>query len=308
MFRPEQYCTRGPVPYYVRGRWVWSSLLMRLRDLMTPILQWTIGLLLGIILLKLLVLWLQPRMAFYPIPGATPAPAPLADFTVTTSDGVDIRGWQSPIADTGPVFIYSCGNAGSLADRTDLLQSFVRAGGQIVAYNYRGTGSSEGSPSEQGVYADAEAVYGYVRDQLGVDSSRIVLWGHSLGGAVTTELATRRPCQGVVLEATFRSAKVMAGRMMPILPVSWLMTYKLDNETAVAQLDVPIFFIHGTRDPVVPIDDSEILHDLARHPFDLWRIEEAGHNDNYLVAGSEFFERIIGFGRDVVGIEVSNHQ
>ncbi len=275
---------------------------------MTPILQWTIGLLLGIIVLKLLVLWLQPRMAFYPIPGATPAPAPLTDFTVTTADGLDIRGWQSQVDDSGPVFIYSCGNAGSLTDRTDLLRSFVEAGGQIVAYNYRGTGSSEGSPSEQGVYADAEAVYDYVREQLGVVDNRIVLWGHSLGGAVTTRLATRRPCQGIVLEATFRSAKVMAGRMMPILPLSWLMTYKLDNEAAVAQLDVPIFFIHGTRDPVVPIDDSETLYGLAQHPVDLWRIEGAGHNDNYLVAGSVFFDRIIGFGRDIVGVKVSDHR
>lgn len=271
---------------------------------MTQVLQWVAGLVIGVALLKLLVLWLQPRMAFYPIPGPTPPPEPLSQFTVTTVDGIEIRGWKSPLDEVGPVFIYSCGNAGSLADRDDLLRMFVRSGGQVVAYNYRGTGTSEGSPSEQGVYNDAQAVYDYVRDQLGVAEDRIVLWGHSLGGAVATELALRRPCRGLILEATFRSAKIMAGRMMPILPLSWLMTYRLDNEGAVPRLDVPIFFIHGTEDRVVPIDDSIALHQLARQPFDLWQIAGAGHNDNYIVAGDEFFDRIIGFGHDVVGAKV----
>ncbi|GAB4321296.1 MAG: alpha/beta hydrolase [Candidatus Zixiibacteriota bacterium] len=271
---------------------------------MTQVLQWVAGLVIGVALLKLLVLWLQPRMAFYPVPGPTPAPAPLSDFSAITRDGVRIRGWHSPIDSTGPVFIYSCGNAGSLADRADLLRSFALAGGQIVAYNYRGTGTSEGSPSEEGVYNDAEAVYDYVRDRLGVAADRIILWGHSLGGAVASELALRRPCRGLVLEATFRSAKIMAGRMMPILPVPWLMTYKFDNESALARLEVPVFFIHGTEDKVVPIDDSEVLHHLVRQPFDIWRIDGAGHNDNHLVAGTEFFDRILGFGRKVVGDKI----
>ena len=81
---------------------------------MTILTQWILGAILAAILLKILVIWLQPRMAFYSIPGPTPAPPPFAAFEVTTADGVRLSGWTTPLNGDGPVLLYFCGNAGNL--------------------------------------------------------------------------------------------------------------------------------------------------------------------------------------------------
>ena len=260
---------------------------------MTILTQWILGAILAGILLKLLVIWLQPRMAFYSIPGPTLAPPPFSAFEVTASDGVRLSGWATPLSGDGPVLLYFCGNAGNLSDRIDLLTLMADRPCEVVAFNYRGTGESKGKPTEKGVYRDADAVYDYLTKDRGIDPGRIVLWGHSIGGAVAVDLATRQPCAGLILESTFRSAKVMARRMMPLLPVGLFLSYRFDNEGNIAKLQCPILFIHGTSDTIIPHSDSEYLHGLATTPEALWLVEGADHNDVYEVAGA-FDQSLLG--------------
>jgi len=257
--------------------------------------KWLMGVLLALVLLRALAWWLQPRMAFYHRRGPTPPPAPFAGFEVTTADGVFLKGWTMPSNETSPVIIYFCGNAGNLSDRADLLSGFVGKGVTLVAFNYRGMGQSSGSPTEEGVYRDATAIYRYVTETLDVNPGRVVLWGHSIGGAVAAWLATQKPCAGLILESTFRSAKVMARRMLPVIPVSLFLTYRFDNEGHMAKLTVPTLLIHGAADDIVPCDDSQSLYTLAYQPKELWLIPQGGHNDLYEVAGSAFYDRIAGF-------------
>lgn len=275
---------------------------------MTIITQWIMGAILAIVLLKLLVLWLQPRMAFYSIPGPTPAPAPFTAFSVTTADGIRLTGWATSLKSENPVLLYFCGNAGNLADRLTLLTLMASRSCEVVAFNYRGTGESQGRATENGVYRDADAVYGYLTGERGIPSERIVFWGHSIGGAVATELATRRPCAGLILEATFRSARVMARRMMPLLPVGLFLSYRFDNEGNIPSLDCPILFVHGTADTVIPAADSRFLHGLAVHPEDLWLVEGADHNDIYEVAGETFFGRVCSFASKAVSTDILSAQ
>ena len=267
---------------------------------MIVLTQWILGVFLGIVLLKVLVLWLEPRLAFYPSPGPTPPPPSFETFEVVCSDGVRITGWHNSPSDSGPVFLYFCGNAGNLGDRSWHLSAMNQAGAQLIAFNYRGTGTSTGSPSEEGLYRDAEAVYSFLRTDLHVPAERIVLWGHSIGGAVAAHLATEQPCSGLVLEATFRSARLMAGRMLPFLPVGPLMSYRFDNERNVELLQVPVLFVHGTADTIIPFADSEHLYSLAPEAKEFWPVDGADHNDIQEVAGSAFAERLIAFASQAV--------
>jgi fermentation-respiration switch protein FrsA (DUF1100 family) len=271
------------------------------RKAMTILTQWILGAILALVVLKCLVLWLQPRLAFYSVPGPTPAPAPFHSFEVVTVDGVRVAGWQTPLGDDRPVLLYFCGNAGNLADRMDLLMGVARSQCGIVAFNYRGTGESMGSPSEKGIYRDAGAVYDYLTQGQSLDPARLVFWGHSIGGAVATELATRRECAGIILESTFRSAKLMARRMMPLLPIGLFLTYRFDNEGNIPRIQCPLLFIHGTEDHIVPKEDSEYLHRLAQSPKGIWLVDQAGHNDIYMAAGDEFYDRICAFATEAVG-------
>jgi hypothetical protein len=257
--------------------------------------KWFLGLLLVLAVLKALVWWLQPRLAFYPRRGPTPPPDPYVRFQTTTKDGISLTGWMMPPDSAKPVIIYFCGNAGNLSDRAALLSGFVGKAATVVAFNYRGMGESSGSPTEQGVYRDAAAIYLYVTETLGVDPRRVILWGHSIGGAVAAWLATEKPCAGLVLESTFRSANAMAKRMLPAIPTSLFLTYRFDNERHMRVLRVPVLFIHGTDDTIVPPDDSRHLYSLAPEPKELWVIPHGGHNDLSEVAGSSFCDRITSF-------------
>lgn len=265
------------------------------------IVYWAIGLVAAAIGLKLLIVWAEPYMAFVPRRGETPPPPGFQSTTISTSDGTKLTGWMTSIPSEGPVFLYFCGNAGNLSDREDLLRLAAFHGLAIVAFDYRGTGESQGRASEGVVNRDAGEIYEFVLNSLNVDSSRVILWGHSIGGAIATELGRRHPPAGIVLEGTFRSARVMAKRMLPFLPVKWLMTYKFDNEENVSRLECPFLFIHGSRDFTIPVSDSEQLHKLARSEKELWIVDGADHNDVYVVAADAYFTRLLQFGQRVVG-------
>ena len=260
------------------------------------VLYWIVIAIGVLVALKLGVLWAEPRMAFVGRFGPTPPPPGFQRFEMRTPDGVRLTGWRTEIAPEGPVFLYLCGNAGNLSDRTELLARAAEKQMSVLSFNYRGTGESEGRNSEAHAYDDAALLHRYAAETLKISATRLVIWGHSIGGAVAAELALRAPCAGVVLEATFRSARLMARRMMPVLPLHWLMTYRFDNEERVRRLTRPLLFIHGDLDATIPLQDSHLLYGLAKSDKELWVVEGADHNDNYEVAGPQFFDRLREFG------------
>lgn len=272
---------------------------------MATILYWLVAMIVLVVAFAILVRWAQPYATFHPRRGPTPAPPPFTAFEVTTTDGVRLTGWRTEMASGQPVLLYICGNAGNIADRTDLLLGVAASGLSVATFNYRGTGESGGRPSEEGVYRDAEAVYDYLVGLEGVTPGQIVVWGHSIGGVVAGELAQRRACAGVIFESTFRSGRLMGRRMLPLFPVWLLMTYRLDNEAAVEKITVPSLFIHGTEDRVIPKEDSRFLHEHATGPSEIWMVAGADHNDAYLMAGEAFFRRIGAFARKVAGTGVA---
>lgn len=269
------------------------------RRLAMTIIWWIVGIVGALVALKLVIVWAEPNMSFVPRRGDTPAPPGFDNITLTVADGTRLAGWKTKIPVDGAVFLYFCGNAGNLDDRNELMVRCATAGLTIIAFDYRGTGESEGRATESSVHRDAVEIYDYAVQGLGVEPQRIVLWGHSIGGAVATELGCRRMPAGIVLEGTFRSGLAMAKRILPFLPVSWFMTYKFDNESNLARLHCPVLLIHGSHDFTVPSMDSEYLRGIAAGNSELWIVEGADHNDIYEVAGSEFYSRLSQFGQRV---------
>lgn len=269
------------------------------RRIAMTFIWWIVGIVGALVALKLIIVWAEPYMSFVPRKGATPAPPGFENIAFNASDGVRLTGWKTRIPPDGPVFLYFCGNAGNLEDRDELMVRCATSGLAVVAFNYRGTGESEGRATESAVHRDAIEIHQYTINTLGVDPNRIVYWGHSIGGAVATELACNRPPAGIVLEGTFRSGLAMAKRMLPFLPVSWFMTYKFDNEANLARLRCPVLLVHGSHDFTIPSADSEFLDKVAGGSSEVWIVPGADHNDIYEVAGPEFFSRLGQFGQRV---------
>lgn len=175
--------------------------------------------------------------------------------------------------------LYSHGNAEDLGDIRPLLEELNRWGFNIFAYDYRGYGTSDGKPSERNPYADVEAAYRYLTQQLRVPIDRVIAYGRSVGGGPVVDLATRHAIAGLALENTFTSAfRVVVP--FPLLPFD-----KFSNLSKIPRVKCPVLVMHGTDDRTIPFSHGQQLYAAASYPkMHLW-IEGAGHNDFSIVAG-----------------------
>lgn len=242
-----------------------------------------------------LVAWLalnERRLLFFPDRILEAAPADFGlraeELSIPVEDGVTLHGWW--IAGRGDrVLVWYHGNAGDIADRLSNARWFVdNLGLSVALVDYRGYGRSTGTPDEAGVYRDGLAIYDALAAR-GVAPRDIVLLGRSLGGAVATEVALRRPAGALVLEAAFRSARAMAREHYWFVPGA-LVRAGMDNESKIGRVTIPTLFLHGDRDRIVPPDHSRRLFELAGHPGHFHIVAGAGHNDTYLVGGELYAE------------------
>lgn len=225
-------------------------------------------------------LWnLQPQL------GAT-------DVWLRADDGVRLHAWWIPRPAARLATLYLHGNAGNITHRFERIREITAAGSSLLLLEYRGYGKSEGRPSEKGLYADADAGYRHLID-AGYGPERLVLHGESLGTAVAVDLAARRPCAGVVLEAPFTSGRDVAARVLPL--IGPLLIWSFDSKPKIPFIRAPVLVLHGDRDEVIPFDLGRALFQAAREPKQFWTVTGAGHNNILEVAGARYRERLEAF-------------
>ncbi len=216
----------------------------------------------------------------------------LRDCWITTEDSVRIHGWFAPAESAKATLILSHGNAGNLSYGYFLIRSLQRRNFNVLMYDYRGYGRSEGSPTEDGIYRDGHAVYDYALTLPEVDSHRVILWGISLGGAVAVDVAQHRPVAGLILESTFTSARDVARAVYPFLPAQFFLRTKLNSDEKIKTLRVPILVMHGSHDTIIPRRLGRKLYDAANEPKEFYEIPGADHNDTFFVGGEEYYNHI----------------
>lgn len=264
-------------------------------------------LLIILVLAALPALWLLLRtferhQMYYPTRPleATPDQAGMEyeDLHLTASDGVRLHGWWVPAeADRGTV-LFCHGNAGNISHRLDSVAVFHRLGLNVLIFDYRGFGHSEGTPDEEGTYRDAEAAYRYLREERGIGPDRIVIFGRSLGGAVAIELAGRVEAAGLIGESTFTSTVEMGKLIYPFLPIRLMVRNRYDSLSKVGNLKLPALFIHSPDDELVPFDHGRRLYLAAAAPKEFLSLR-GGHGDGFLVTGPAYPEGIDSFLRNI---------
>lgn len=130
------------------------------------------------------------------------------------------------------LLIYFHGNSATIAQqrRTEEYRSYSAGASEkifVLAFDYRGFGSSTGTPSEPGLLSDAEAVVGWALNTSRIPPERIVLLGHSLGTAVVSGIAHHYAKLGIefaglILCAAFTNAgnafsSYSIGGVVPVL-------------------------------------------------------------------------------------------
>jgi fermentation-respiration switch protein FrsA (DUF1100 family) len=243
----------------------------------------------------------EPSLVYYPIKATEEFFQPdikgetVEDAFFHTEDGLRLHGWWVSAKGERPTLLICHGNAGNISHRLDWMELLVAQGFGVFIFDYRGYGKSQGKPVEEGLYRDVTAAYRYAVGERRVPPERLFVLGQSLGGAVALDLAVREPCARLILESSFTSVRDMARLMFGPLPVHWVTHSRFDNLSKVKLLKVPVLFIHGRRDEIVPFKQGERLYEAAPPPKSCYWVSDAGHNDVYLVGGQEYLSRIESF-------------
>lgn len=231
-----------------------------------------------------LLIWLaQDRLVFYPQAVAGPARAP-AGWTLEilehrTADGARLAGVvvRPPLARPGALLHFG----GNAEEVTAYAAVADRAYGQraVVLVNYRGYGASEGRPAEKALVSDALELFDRMARRDDIDPARIAVHGRSLGSAIAVQVAAARPVRCVVLTSPFTSARDIARRMYPWLPVALLLRHPFDSAAAAPRVRVPALVVIGEADTLIAPAVSRELAAAWGGPVRIAAMPGRGHND-----------------------------
>ncbi|MGG6241748.1 alpha/beta hydrolase [Nodosilinea sp. AN01ver1] len=225
-----------------------------------------------------------------------PAPTKQENF-------VPLKDEPTNILTSPKVMLYLCGVGRNMGDYNYLarVSAFRQLGFSVLVFNYRGYGLSKGDfPSELQVYQDSRAAWNYLQDVRQIPPEQIIIYGESLGGAIALDLAIRYPeAGGLIMQSSFTSMAeaVRHKAFLQIFPINFLLSERFDSLSKIQSLKIPVLFLHGKSDSVVPFEMSQRLYNAASEPKQLFIISGADHvriyqpgEQSYLKAIQKFVE------------------
>ena len=263
-----------------------------------------VGLLLTCLLLIIMLRWFEHSQVYHPdrILTATGAELgrPFEDVSFKASDGTQLNGWFFPAHTNSPrsrlALLLCHGNAGNISGRLDMCAALLETGVNVFLFDYRGYGRSEGRPSEEGTYLDAQAAHQWLQ-RKGFQGKHIIAFGESLGGGIASELALREPLGGLVLQSTFSSVPDIGAELFPWLPVRWISTIKYETCAKLPRLKIPVLVMHSRQDEMVRFHHAEKNFAAANEPKLFWELK--GQHNGALnepqdfIAGMEKFLELV---------------
>ncbi|MCF6284002.1 MAG: lysophospholipase [Candidatus Hydrogenedentes bacterium] len=197
--------------------------------------------------------------------------------------GEETFGWYVPLENHRGVVLFSHGNAGDLAGRLESIGMLRSFGFSVLAYDYGGYGYSTGKPSETRCYADIRAMWDYLIEEREIEAKDILIFGRSLGGGPTAELAQHVIPGAVILESTFMSTADVARRNPLLRTMTWAIRHRFASKDKVAKIKAPLLIIHSPDDEIIPFENGQGLFERATEPKTLLEIE-GGHNTGFVTS------------------------
>lgn len=189
--------------------------------------------------------------------------------------------------------LYSHGNATDIGQNTwfcDKLAKYTET--VVISYDYSGYGlNSRKDYSENNCYEDVSEVMEYMLNALGLDTDKIILYGQSLGSGPTCELASMYEFAGVILHSPLASTLHVIHRSLSFISKANM----FENYKKIDKFDSPLLLIHGTNDEVLSHKHSEILADKCNNLYELFLLDNCGHNDIHIIRHNDFFLKLSEF-------------
>jgi len=253
--------------------------------------------------------WKQPPLRVFPKDLNYQA----EDITFQTQDGITLKGWFIPCANSQKTIILMHGFE---MDKSQILPQTINLAKQynLFYFDFRGMGESSGK-SAQGLreYLDGEAAIKYLCENKPEQAKEIALYGISLGASVATYLAAKhQDIKTLILEACFYSYKRVVRKWawnhhtLPYYPIVYaFLRFKrlkfrigledLSPKNTAPFIKCPVLQIHGKKDNLVPYDRALMLFDIIKPYKIFWLVEDAGHIRCHEIAGPKYLETITNF-------------
>lgn len=202
---------------------------------------------------------------------------PFKELFFDTAPGVTINGLHFYAKDPLGLILYFHGNTRSIKGWAKYAKDFYRYKYDVVLVDYRGFGKSTGNKSEKEMLKDVQVVY----DTLAVQyhENQIIVYGRSLGSGFATKLASDNSPRYLILDAPYYNFAKAVQRFIPILPMRFVLRYQLRTDKWIRKVNCHTYIIHGSKDWLIPISQSEKLQQLNPRKITLITIEGGGHNN-----------------------------
>jgi fermentation-respiration switch protein FrsA (DUF1100 family) len=250
------------------------------------------------ILILVFMFLFQSRLIFFPRNEIiiTPELVGLSyeDIFFSTNDGIYLHGWFIPSDPSRGVILFCHGNAGNISHRMDTIKIFNDLDLSVFIFDYRGYGKSQGRTSESGTYIDADAAWIYLTESRNVEPGNIIVFGRSLGGAVATDLASKRPVGGAIVESSFTSIDDLGSEIYPFLPVRLLSRFKYNTLEKIKKVECPKLIIHSRDDEMISFKHGRRLFESAGEPKEMLEIS-GSHNEGFLINSEIYKSKIDSF-------------
>ncbi|MHC4639924.1 MAG: alpha/beta hydrolase [Planctomycetota bacterium] len=231
---------------------------------------------------------MQPKFLYCPVREVTCTPNELEldfeDVIFKSNDGLQLSGWYIPAEDSEFTVLFCHGNGGNMMHRLDSINFFNNLGLNCFIFDYRGYGASQGKPSEEGTYLDAEAAYKWLNEEKKIPPESIIIFGRSLGGSIASKLASKVKAAALIIESTFTSYVDIGKKFYPYMPVRWFARFGYRTIDFIEKVRCPVMLIYSRNDEIVPFEFGSELYNAANEPKEFVEIY-GSHNDAFLESG-----------------------
>lgn len=265
---------------------------------------WVFGSVAGAYLCILFLLYIfQSGLMYHPEARISNSPSAIGleyeDVYFRSVNDWKTHGWFVPVQQARVTVLLSHGNAGNISDRLETIRILNSLNLNVFIYDYSGYGQSEGRPSEEITYRNAQDAWNYLVDVKQIPPHQIILMGRSLGGAVAAWLAVKKEPAALMLESTFTSAVDLAAEIYPFLPVRLMMKFQYPTIKYLRQISVPVMVLHSEDDQLVPIHHGRELYKMAERPKTFFEMK-GGHGNSHVTTGDEYIDAVDQFINSVI--------
>lgn len=222
------------------------------------------------------------------------------EYYVRSFDGTRLLAWDMKSTTPNPenLVLMFHGNAQNLSSHAFNLTWMLEKNTDVLIFDYRGYGLSEGTPYPKGVLEDGLRFLQLAYDKYKEGGyKRFIVYAQSLGGSIAMraleEVSWRNEISLLVLDSTFRSPQDVAREKTNGL-FWWLISSEYTADEKLSHLTMPLLVIHAPKDPVINFQfGAELFMQAPSTKKSFWRIEDGQHGDVFFVKKGAYREQFL---------------